>query len=241
MFKSTVAVTGLLILLPISSAQVPTKQIGFATRSSFEAGSPSGSSSDVTSPATLTVPADTEAAITMLSGIQTRVSQVDDLVMARLNTPVYVNGRVALPTGSLIDGRITQVQPAGYLHHRAELAFRFDRITLPDGQTEAISAVLSGLEAPGLPQTHVDAEGYLKGSTHPSWKKIAGGLLGLGAGTTIAGALVGSAAVGAILPAGGAALLGYAALWPHGNDINMPPQTRCRIRLNDPVTVRVAW
>jgi hypothetical protein len=40
---------------------------------------------------------------------------------------------------------------------------------------------------------------------------------------------------------GGVALLGYAALWPKGNDVNVPPQTQCRIRLNYPVTVRVQW
>ncbi len=194
-----------------------------------------------TSPLTLTVPADTEAAVTVLSGIHTLVSRVDDPVEARLMKPVYVNGRIALPSGTMLDGRITRIQPAGHLHRPAELAFRFERITLPDGQSAPISAVLSGLELPGLLKVRLDSEGYLKGTRGLPWKGMGVGAAGLGAFAGVKASIAGAATLGNALPAGGAALLAYAFVWPHGNEVNVPPDTRCRVRLSYPVTVRVPW
>lgn len=191
---------------------------------------------------TLTVPADTEAAVTMLSGLHTRVSRVDDPVTARLQQAVYVDGQIALPPGSLLNGKVTRVQLAGRMHRPAELGFRFESITLPDGQTEPISAVLAALDKPGLPKARLDPEGYLKGTRGFSLKALAGGFTALGALGVGKAAFATSSAVGTFVPlAGGAALLGYAVLWPKGNDVNVPPHTNCRIRLNYPVTVRVQW
>jgi hypothetical protein len=191
---------------------------------------------------TLTVPAETEAAVMMLSGLHTRVSRVDDPVTARLQRAVYVDGQIALPPGSLLNGKVTRVQLAGRMHRPAELGFRFESITLPDGQTEPISAVLAALDKPGLPKARLDPEGYLKGTRGFSLKALAGGFTALGALGVGRAAFAASSAVGTFVPlAGGVALLGYAALWPKGNDVNVPPQTQCRIRLNYPVTVRVQW
>ena len=190
----------------------------------------------------LTVPADTEAAVTMLSGLHTRFSRVDDPVTARLRQAVYVDGQIALPPGSLLNGKVTRIHLAGRMHRPAELGFRFESITLPDGQTEPISAVLAALDKSGLPKARLDPEGYLKGTRGLSWKALAGGITALGALGVGKAAFAASSAVGTFVPlAGGAALLGYAALWPKGNDVNVPPHTNCRIRLNYPVTVRVQW
>jgi hypothetical protein len=190
---------------------------------------------------TLTVPAETEAAITMLSGLHTRMNQVDDPVTARLRNGVYVNGQMALPPGSLLMGRVTRVQLAGHLHRPAELGLRFERITLPSGETEPISAVLSALEKPGLAKARLDSEGILKGTRGFSLKEFAGGIAGFEAFGISKVAGVGSLAVKTVLPAGGAALIAYAALWGRGNDVNVPPQTQFLVRLNYPVTVKVAW
>ncbi|HEV2348613.1 MAG TPA: hypothetical protein VG028_02090 [Terriglobia bacterium] len=190
---------------------------------------------------TLTVPADTEAAVTMLSGLHTRISQVNDPVMARLQQAVYVDGQIALPPGSILNGRVTHVQLAGRMRHPAELGFRFESITLPSGETEPISAVLAAMDKPGLPKARLDSEGYLKGTRGFSFKVLAGGLTGIGALGIAKATLMASSAISTFVPVGGAAALGFAALWPKGNDVNVPPDTRCRIRLNYPVTVRIQW
>ena len=194
-----------------------------------------------TSPATLTVPADTVASVTMLSGIHSRVSHVDDRVAAELVHPVYVNGKIALPTGTLLDGRITRIHVAGHLHHPAELSFRFDRVTLPDGQSGPISAVLAALEAPGSSGIHVDSEGVIHGSRGYSWKVLTAGSVGLGTFAAVRASIAGAMALKTAVPAGGAAFLAFEVLWPRGKEVNLPPETRCRIRLDNPLTVRIPW
>lgn len=192
-----------------------------------------------TSPLTLTVPADTEASIELLSGLHTRVSHVDDPVEARLLSPVFVNGRVALPSGTLIAGRITQIQAAGHMHRPAELAFRFDQISLPDGQIAPITAILAAPRTPQLRDVRIDDEGNLRGTRGFSWKGIAGGLAAVGSFATLKAAAAGAASLAYIVPAGGAAFLGYELLLPRGNEVHVPPETQFRIRLSIPVTVRV--
>jgi hypothetical protein len=192
-------------------------------------------------PSTLTVPAETEVAIQMLSGIHTRVSRVNDLVMARLMQPVYVGGRVALPSGSLLDGRITMIRPSRRLHRPAELGLRFETITMPDGQEESIAAVLTALENSAQFRLRIDAEGHLFASREVSRKSLFAGIAGLGAFGGVKAAGAGGAALSKVLPLGSAAWLGYEILWPHGRDVNLPPETLCRLRLNYPLTVRVVW
>ena len=192
-------------------------------------------------PPTMTVPADTEASVTMLSGVHTRVSHLDDPVAAELVNPVYVNGRVALPSGTLLDGRITRIRAAGRMHRPAELSFRFDRVTLPDGQSGPISAVLAGLEAPESAGIHLDSEGAIRGSRGYSWKILTGGAIGLGTFAAVRASVAGAMALKTVVPAGGAAFLSFEVLWPRGKEVNLPPQTRCRIRLDNPLTVRLPW
>ncbi len=190
---------------------------------------------------TVTIPAQTEAAVQLLSGLHTQVSHVGDPITARLLQPVFIDGRVALPSGSLIEGRITRIRNAGRMRRPAELALRFERITLPDGQYQPILAGLSALDNPSSLSARVDSEGFLKGAKSFSWKGIAGGLIGVGALATLHSQLAGAAALGTTLPLGGGAMLGYTFLWPRGNDVHLPPETHLRIRLHLPLTVRVAW
>ena len=72
-------------------------------------------------------------------------------------------------------------------------------------------------------------------------KALMGGLAGVGALGLGKAAFAASSTVGTFVPVGGAAILGYAALFPKGSDVNVTPDTRCHIRLNYPVTVRIGW
>jgi hypothetical protein len=199
---------------------------------------------DLTSSATLltvTVPAETEVNIEMLSGIHTRINRVNDPIIAKILAPVYVKGKVALPPGSLLDGRITLIRNSGRMHRPAELGLRFDRITLPDGQEKPIAAVLAALEHPETLNFHLDAEGHLTGNRTVSWKAVFGGFTSLGTYGALKVAAIGSSGASLVLPLGGAALIGYEALWRRGREVNVPPDTHCRLRLNYPLTIRVPW
>ena len=189
---------------------------------------------------TVTVPAETQVSIQMLSGIHTRINRPNDLVTARLLQPVLVGGRVALPSGSILDGRITMIRNSGHVHRPAELGLRFDQIVLPDGQAEPMAGVLSTMDKSGKLDLRIDAEGHLTGGRALSWKTLIGGV-GLGSFGAIKAVASGATAVSMGLSLAGAAAVGYEILWPRGHEVNLPPETRCQIRLNYPLTVRVSW
>jgi hypothetical protein len=189
---------------------------------------------------TVTVPAETQVSIQMLSGIHTQVNHANDLVTARLLQPVYVDGRVALPSGSILDGRITMIRKSGHVHRPAELGLRFDKIVLPDGQAAPMAGVLALLDKSTKLDLHLDAEGHLTGGRALSWKTLIGGV-GLGSLGTMKAVASGATAVSMSLSLAGAAAIGYEILWPKGHEVNLPPETRCLIRLNYPLTVRVSW
>jgi hypothetical protein len=191
--------------------------------------------------ATLTVPAETEVKVQVLSGIHTQINHVNDPVVAEVLKPVFVEGKLALPTGSLLDGHITMIRNAGHMHRSAELGMRFDHITLPDGQEKPVAAVLAALEHPEMLNIHLDQEGHLTSNRTVSWKTMAGGFTALGAFGALKIAAVGSAGATLALPLGGAALISYEALWRRGREVNMPPDTQCRLRLNYPLTVHIPW
>jgi hypothetical protein len=189
---------------------------------------------------TVTVPAETQVSIQMLSGIHTHVNHANDLVTARVLQTVYVDGRVALPSGSILDGRITLIRNSGHVHRPAELGLRFDKIVLPNGQAEPMAGVLAVMENSSKLDLHVDAEGHLTGGRALSWKTLLGGV-GLGSFGAIRAVASGATAVSMSLSIAGAAVIGYEILWPKGHEVNLPPETRCLMRLNYPLTVRVSW
>jgi hypothetical protein len=184
--------------------------------------------------ALLTIPAETEASLVLLSGINTKISQVQDRVEGQLLQPVYVDGQLALPEGTLLFGRVTKARPAGRLHRPAEIGLRFDEISLPNGETQSVTARLAALENPG--KLRLDREGYLKGGRQLSWHVLTGSLAAASALVVIpkiAGATA-AASAGSIATA---AALGFYVLFPRGPEVNMPPDTRCRVRFDYSFTV----
>jgi hypothetical protein len=195
----------------------------------------------IPAPTTLIVPAETEVKVQVLSGIHSQINHVNDPVIAEVLKPVFVGGKLALPPGSLLDGHITLIRNAGHMRRSAELGMSFDHITLPDGQEKPVAAVLAALEHPEMLDIHLDQEGHLTSNRARPWKALVGGFSALGTFGALKIAAVGSAGATIALPLGGAALISYEALWQRGHEINMPPDTQCRLRLNYPLTVHLPW
>jgi hypothetical protein len=233
-FFRAAAITLMVVLCGLAQESVPNAPL------SHRANIPADLS-ELTRPLTVTVPAETQVKVSVLSGIDTSVNRVNDPVIAQVLEPVYVKGKIALPPGSLLDGHITMIRNPGHMHRPAELGLRFDRISLPDGQEKPVAALLAALEHPESLNFHLDAEGHLTGNRSVSWKTLFGGVTAIGAYGALKIAAVGSTGASLILPIGGAALIGYEAFWRHGREVDLPPDTRCRLRLNYPLTVRVPW
>jgi hypothetical protein len=200
-----------------------------------------GESATAAERATLTVPAETEVKVQVLSGIHSQINHVNDPVVAEVLKPVFVEGKLALPPGSLLDGHITMIRNAGHMHRAAELGMRFDHITLPDGQEKPVAAVLAALEHPEILDIHLDSEGRVTSNRTMSWKTLGVGFTALGTFGALKIAAVGSAGASLALPLGGAVLISYEALWRRGREVNMPPDTQCRLRLNYPLIVHIPW
>ncbi len=230
MRRIPVAIVAGVLFLAVSASAADSSSPALMTR-------PAGADAVSRATATLTVPADSEAAVTLLSGIHTRVSHVDDPIEAELLKPVYVEGQLALPAGSLLDGHITRVEPSGRFHHRARLAFQFDQIRLPDGQQAPVVGLVSGIDNKLPEKAALDAEGHFNGARGFSWKRLACGMGVAGAIVPFKIAMAGAASLKYFLPASGAALVGYELIFPHGGEVHLPPDTHLRVRFNTPVTV----
>jgi len=185
----------------------------------------------------LTVPAATLVNARLLSGMHTLVSHVNDPVSAEMLEPVYINGSMALPKGTLFDGHITSVRRPSRMRHNGEIAFRFDHVTLPDGQEVPVSAVMTRLENSTGLKGKLDAEGHIEGHSRTSWRNFLTGAVGVGGLTAAKLAIASSAALTVAAPASAAAFLGYELFIRRGSNVNVPPMTRCRIRLLGSLTV----
>jgi hypothetical protein len=182
----------------------------------------------------LTVPAETEASVVLLSGIHTKLAQVRDPVEGQLTQPVYVDGQLALPQGTLLYGHVTRVRPAGRLHRPGEIGFLFDQVSLPSGETEPVTARLSALEQMG--KMRLDREGYLKGGRQLSWNLITGTLIGSG-GLLVIPRVAGATVAATAASVATAGFMGGYVLIPHGPEVHLPPSTRCRVRFDYAFTV----
>ena len=120
---------------------------------------------------------------------------------AELTEPVTNAGRVVLPVGAVVEGRVTQVHGGRRISGAAMLHLQPRSVTLPDGTHYAIHAQL--IDTDQMARTKVDDEGSLVRRDHPKETlAVIGGVTGSAA---TAGALIGGgvgAAVGAGIGAG---------------------------------------
>ena len=106
------------------------------------------------------------------------------------------NGRVIIPVGSTLEGRVTEVRGGRRISGAAMMHLETSAVTLPDGTHYIVHAQLIDT---GKSEFNVDNEGTLKRKDHAKETlAIVGGVTGAGAAT---GALIGGG-VGAVVGAG---------------------------------------
>lgn len=158
----------------------------------------------------------TELKLRLETALSSATSREGDPVTARVENAVDQDGRVALPGGTVLKGRVVEVRRAGRVKGRAMVSVDFDRIVVR-GRTRELQASPISVEAP---------------DDHGKDAKIVGG-------AAAAGALLGAIkdgkegfAKGAIL---GGAAGGGAVLLTRGRDIEIPSGSRWTVRLRDTV------
>ena len=151
---------------------------------------------------------------------------------AELSEPVEKDGRVVLPIGAVIEGRVTEVHGGRRISGRATLHLEPRTVTLPDGTHYMIHAQL--IDTSQEAHTSVDREGTLIRKDHPR-ETLA--TVGLAAGGAAAAGAVMAGGVGAAVGAGVGAGAG-AFLWlKQDRQASLPQDTLLVFSLTRPMPV----
>ena len=179
------------------------------------------------------IPKGTLLSIQTDQAISSYAAHIGDPINATLENDLYINDSLAVPAGSQIQGQVVTVSNASMMGKHGEIDVRFDDVKLQDGRVIPINAHIV---------TH-DKSGILRGDTY--MVDVAKGV-GIAAGATGAGALVGTAAgsllgsvgTGAVFGLGVGALggMGY-AMARKGKDVIVPAGSRMSLVIDTPVTV----
>lgn len=90
------------------------------------------------------IPAGTTMRVRMDNEINSKVAGVDDTFTMTLAAPVIRRETVVLPTGTIIEGRITKVRRAAFGGKHGDLKFSIQTLYLANNVKREIEGVLSG-------------------------------------------------------------------------------------------------
>jgi len=88
------------------------------------------------------LPAGTHVRLRLDVELSSRVASVDDTFIATVAEPVRLNDSVVLPEGSIVEGRVTGVTPAGVFGRSGSLKIVFENLKVFGG-TRRIDAALT--------------------------------------------------------------------------------------------------
>lgn len=163
-----------------------------------------------------TIPVGQELDVRLQESLSSDTATVEQRFEATTAVDLMQNGRVLVPSGSVVRGVVSGVEEAGRVDRKGSLTLSFDQLVV-SGQTHNIRGTA----------TQVFESGGIREEA---------GTIGAGAGVgAIVGGILGGlkgALVGAIVGSGGV----IAAT--EGKDVTLPAGTIVRVRLNSAVNVR---
>ena len=156
----------------------------------------------------VTIPAGTALQVSLETGVSSDESAVEDIVRAKLNKAIAIDGTTLVPAGAALVGTVLEANQSGRVKGRASVAFRFDHLQV-GGKTHVIRTPRIEREAEGTKSEDAKkigigaGAGALIGAVAGGKKGAAvGGAVGAGAGTGVVIATRGQEvrlAVGALL------------------------------------------
>ena len=158
------------------------------------------------------IPTGTKIPIQLRQPVSTKNAQPGDAIYAQTTFPVVLNGAIAVPAGTWVQGVVDEVKRAGRIKGTAELKFHLTQLIYANGYTLDIAAAIAqvpggdtvkmkepdtvqaqpekgkDLERIGTAASHAGQIGSLAGvAANPTLRSLGvGGLTGVAAGTLIA-------------------------------------------------------
>jgi type IV secretion system protein VirB10 len=190
-------------------------------------------------PNKITIPAGSRIPLSLKQAISTKNAREGDSVYAETAFPFVIDGRVVVPAGSYIQGKIARVERAGHGKGRAEILMHFTSMIYPSGYTVMLPGSVQN--TPGADNKSVkDSEGTIQQDSDTG-KKVEdaakNGVYGTLGGATAGGLATGGlngARVGAGISA--AAGIGWALL-KRGPDVRLEVGTSIEMEIQRPITV----
>src|SRR5579863_9388883 len=173
----------------------------------------------------LTIPAGTKVPVALKHAVSSKGMREGDAVYAETSFPVLANGRVLIPAGTFVQGRISHIQPGGRLKGRAEVLMHFTTLIYPSGYTVLLPGAVEN--APGIDKASVkDGEGTIR-SDSQAGKKV--GTVASSAGTGAVVGAVSGGAKGALVGAAVGGAVGSALALMHGSEVKLDAGTTLEI------------
>lgn len=168
---------------------------------------------------TYTVPDNTVLDVTLGTALASDTSRVEQPVRGTVASPVVIDGTTVIPSGATLSGHVTHVDDSDKVKGRAELSFRFTRMTTGsvtyDIDTTPLAFVAEGTKKDDAVKIGVGAAaGAVIGA-------IAGGKKGAAIGTAV-GAGAGTGVV----------------LATDGKEIRLAEGRKLKVSLSNPLTIR---
>jgi hypothetical protein len=122
-----------------------------------------GSPTSITPAETMTIPAGAEAKVVLLDSVSASASHAGDTFQARLIEPVTVSSTVALPAGSILEGRVAKAQKPRMMSRSGSLLLSFTSVIGPDGTAKRIDGSMAGVRVDKGSHARVGTEGEIQG------------------------------------------------------------------------------
>jgi hypothetical protein len=181
------------------------------------------------------VPAGTALMVKLETTLATFSNRPGDPFRGSLTQPVAINGRIIIPAGAVIEGRVTKVSEPRRISGKPTIGILPEALILPNGERLFLDATLVDTNLGR--GTDVDREGQFKGSGHDRRDQFETG--GGTAGGMVIGGLVGGPVgvlVGGVV---GASSSGVYWLSKH-RSATLPAGTELTLELNRPLQMTTA-
>jgi hypothetical protein len=183
----------------------------------------------------VSVPTGTPLKARLQTTLNTYSTKRGDAFTARVSEPVTLNGAVAIPEGSVIQGRVTRVSEPRRIQGRPTIGIAPETVTFPTGEKYQLDASL--IDTDRGRGTDVDDEGRFKGAGHErgDTKELA---VGVGGGMALGGVIGGGPGV---LIGGAVGATAATAHWlSQHNSAILPSGTQLILELNRPLSLGAA-